>query len=135
LAAFTMSEHVFLGEADQVAAFLAEAVASVLAWLQALKLVGRLETGHDPFFGRAADLLIEQQVQQNLKQELVLDVDADAEAACFSFNNHRDFFGQRWNIRDAGGGVAHSACVGVGLERLALAMFHRHGLELEAWPI
>jgi hypothetical protein len=30
--------------------------------------------------------------------------------------------------------VAHSACVGFGLERVALALFKRHGLDVGDWP-
>ena len=30
--------------------------------------------------------------------------------------------------------VAHSACVGFGLERVALALFKTHGFRLEDWP-
>ena len=30
--------------------------------------------------------------------------------------------------------AAHSACVGFGLERVALALFKTHGLKLSAWP-
>jgi hypothetical protein len=40
-----------------------------------------------------------------------------------------------FNIRTAEGDVAHSACVGFGLERVALALFKTHGLEVCAWPL
>jgi hypothetical protein len=39
-----------------------------------------------------------------------------------------------FDIHSSDGAVAHSACVGFGLERIALALFHRHGLELSGWP-
>jgi seryl-tRNA synthetase len=34
----------------------------------------------------------------------------------------------------ADGSVAHTACVGFGLERIALALFHHHGLDVKEWP-
>ena len=46
-------------------------------------------------------------------------------AAC---NYHLDCFGQLWDLRDADGVVAHTACVGFGLERLALALLRHHCL-------
>ena len=30
--------------------------------------------------------------------------------------------------------VAHTACVGFGLERITLALLRHHGLDLAAWP-
>ena len=45
-----------------------------------------------------------------------------------------DHFGETFGIRTSGGEVAHSACVGFGLERVALALFKTHGLEIDAWP-
>jgi hypothetical protein len=45
-----------------------------------------------------------------------------------------DHFGVAFGIRTADGAVAHSACVGFGLERIALALFKKHGLALSAWP-
>ena len=34
----------------------------------------------------------------------------------------------------ADGTIAHTACVGFGLERIALALYHRHGFDRAAWP-
>ncbi len=39
-----------------------------------------------------------------------------------------------FDIRTADGNVAHSACVGFGLERVALALFRTHGLRVEDGP-
>ena len=35
----------------------------------------------------------------------------------------------------AQGAVAHSACVGFGMERIALALLKTHGLQTDSWPI
>jgi seryl-tRNA synthetase len=52
-----------------------------------------------------------------------------------SFNYHRDHFGATWNLRTQGGDVAHTGCVAFGIDRLALALFATHGIELTAWPV
>jgi seryl-tRNA synthetase len=132
--AFSMAEYVFFGEASQTDAFREDMIGRVQAWLQALELSGRLANASDPFFGRMGEILAERQRSANLKQELLLPIAEGSEIAGFSFNDHKDFFCSRWDIRGANGDIAQSACVGVGLERLALAMLHRHGSTLDAWP-
>jgi hypothetical protein len=32
------------------------------------------------------------------------------------------------------GSVAHSACIGFGLERIALALLFKHGIDVDSWP-
>jgi hypothetical protein len=46
-----------------------------------------------------------------------------------------DHFGATWNLRLVGGGVAHTGCVAFGIDRLTLALFATHGLDLPHWPI
>jgi seryl-tRNA synthetase len=50
-----------------------------------------------------------------------------------SFDNHQDHFGRLWGIKTAAGETAHTACVGFGMERMAMALFRHHGFEVEAW--
>jgi hypothetical protein len=56
------------------------------------------------------------------------------DVACFSFNHHGTFFSDRFDITLARGGSAHSACVGLGLERLAVALIGRYGVDTAQWP-
>jgi seryl-tRNA synthetase len=51
-----------------------------------------------------------------------------------SSNYHEDHFGHSFDLRLADGTPAHSACVGFGLDRVALALFATHGMDPEAWP-
>ena len=37
-------------------------------------------------------------------------------------------------MHTADGAVAHSACFGFGLERVALALAAKHGFDVAAWP-
>jgi seryl-tRNA synthetase len=75
------------------------------------------------------------QRQQALKFELLIPYHANAApTACMSFNYHRDHFGGVWGIHDRDGDLAHTSCVAFGLDRLAVAMFAVHGLDLAQWP-
>ena len=70
-----------------------------------------------------------------LKFELLVPVNSEENpTACLSFNYHQDHFGSTWNIRTAEGEIAHTACVGFGMERVAIALFRHHGLEVDQWP-
>jgi len=54
--------------------------------------------------------------------------------ACCSFNYHTDKFAQVFGIHTAEGQVAHTACLGFGLERCVMALFRHHGFEPKEWP-
>ena len=95
----------------------------------------RIEHASDPFFGRGGKLMAISQVEQALKFELLVPVHSSAQpTACMSFNYHRDHFGTTWSLRTKSGEVAHTGCVAFGIDRLALALFATHGLELAGWP-
>jgi seryl-tRNA synthetase len=91
---------------------------------------------NDPFFGRGGKVQKAMQLEQNLKYEFVIPIcSTEKPTAIGSCNYHLDHFGSVFDIRTADGAVAHSACVGFGLERVALALFKTHGLEANAWPL
>ena len=90
---------------------------------------------NDPFFGRGGKVMAASQKEQALKYELVAAVATPLKpTAVASCNCHLDHFGRAFDIRTADGAVAHSACVGFGLERIALALFRKHGFDPRAWP-
>jgi seryl-tRNA synthetase len=90
---------------------------------------------NDPFFGRGGKVQKAMQREQDLKYEFVVPIcSAEKPTAIGSCNYHLDHFGVAFDIKSHDGAVAHSACVGFGLERVALALFKTHGLELGAWP-
>jgi len=94
-----------------------------------------IDPANDPFFGRAGKMLANNQRDQNLKFELLIPITSVAKpTACMSFNYHQDAFGAKWGLYLEDESVAHTACVGFGLERIALALFHHHGLEVKHWP-
>ena len=89
---------------------------------------------NDPFFGRAGKMMKLSQRDQGLKLEMVIPVANAQPTACLSFNYHQDHFATTWGVQLADGAPAHTGCVGFGLERLALALFKRHGLDVQGWP-
>ncbi len=102
--------------------------------LSDLGLPVRAEPANDPFFGRAGRMLAANQRRAELKFELVVDLFGDRSTAIASANYHEDHFGAPFGLLTAGGEIAHSACFGYGLERIALALLAVHGLDVDTWP-
>jgi seryl-tRNA synthetase len=132
---FRMREYVFIGAPDQVQAFRERWMTRATGIADTLGLSYRVETASDPFFGRGGVLVGKAQVQQELKFELVAPVrSADQPTACMSFNYHRDHFGLTWDMRNKDGEAAHTGCVAFGMDRLTVALFATHGVEVAQWP-
>jgi seryl-tRNA synthetase len=131
---FRMHEHVRITDP-----------ASALAWRDmwtgraerltaTLGLSAQAEAASDPFFGRGGELLAVNQRDQRLKLEILTPIGSDRHpTAIISLNYHQDHFGHLFGIRTADGAVAHTACVGFGLERIALALSWRHGFDRARW--
>ena len=132
---FRQREQVRIGGPDQVTAFRETWLRRASDMVEALGLPYRVEVANDPFFGRAGRMLKASQRDQELKFELLIPINEGRKpTACISFNYHQDHFGTNWGIATVSGATAHTACVGFGLERLTLALFKTHGLDVEAWP-
>ena len=132
---FRMREYVCIGSPADVAAFRERWIGRARGMADRLGLPYAVEQANDPFFGKVGLMMAAMQRHDALKFELVVPVrSAEKPTACMSFNNHKDHFGEAWGIRDAGGGVAHTGCVAFGMDRLAVAMFWTHGLEVAGWP-
>jgi seryl-tRNA synthetase len=135
LQSFRMREFVSIGSPQQVMEFRERWIARGRQLAGELGLTRAIMPASDPFFGRTGQVMAVSQRQQSLKFELLVPVrSAEEPTACMSFNYHRDHFGTTWGLRDAEGEVVHTGCVAFGLDRLALAMFATHGLNLAQWP-
>lgn len=130
---FRMHEVVRLGAPATVMGFRDAWVERGSALLGSFGLPVAAEPANDPFFGRAGRLLAASQRESELKLELVVDIDGRGVAVA-SANAHEAHFGETFGIHLEGGEVAHTACVGFGLERVALALFRHHGVDPAAWP-
>lgn len=132
---FRMHEFVRLGTPEEAVEHRAFWLAKGVEIFRSVGLNVETVLANDPFFGRGGKVQKAMQREQNLKYEFVIPIgSAEKPTAIGSCNYHLDHFGLAFDIQTAAGEVAHSACVGFGLERVALALFKTHGLELAAWP-
>jgi seryl-tRNA synthetase len=136
LQAFRMREYVRLGTADQVVDFRTRWISRAESMAKDLCLPCEIAPASDPFFGRLGRLAAVSQLEQCLKFELLIPVRSEEQpTACMSFNYHRDHFGTAWNLQMATGETAHTGCIAFGLDRLALALFATHGIDVQSWPV
>ncbi len=132
---FRQREYVRLGSPAQALAHRDDWLQRSEALLRELGLDVQVVPANDPFFGRGGRMMAATQKEQELKYELVVPVaNPDRPTAVASCNYHLDHFGHAFGIRTADGKPAHTACVGFGLERVALALFRAHGLDPARWP-
>ena len=135
LQSFRMREYVCIGAPQQIVDFREAWVERAKALADRLGLPYRVEVASDPFFGRVGQFAAQIQLQQALKFELLVPVRSEDEpTACMSFNYHRDHFGEVWGLKTADGQLAHTSCVAFGMDRLAVALFATHGVDIDAWP-
>ncbi len=132
---FRMREYVRMGTQAQVLAFREAWLDRGKKLMKGLDLPVKIDVANDPFFGRKGRILASGQREQALKFELLVPVNStEAPTACLSFNYHQKHFGETWGLRLVNGDIAHTACVGFGMERIALALFVHHGLDVQQWP-
>jgi seryl-tRNA synthetase len=132
--AFHQRELVRIGEPETVTGWREAVRERGVALLSHLGLQASSEVASDPFFGRAGRMLAASQRDQQLKFEIVVPIAGDDPTAVSSFNYHQDHFASTFGIELADGGVVHTACVGFGEERIVLALFAAHGLDIDRWP-
>jgi seryl-tRNA synthetase len=131
---FRMHEVIRLGRPETVLAWRTAWQHRSLALLGSLELDAETVQASDPFFGRAGKMLAAGQREQELKFEIVVPIATEVPTAVCSFNYHQGHFAALFGITLPDGSVAHTACLGFGLERVTLALFRRHGLDPEEWP-
>lgn len=132
---FRMREFVRIGSPDQVKGFREKWLQRGQDMIASLMLPLTVDVANDPFFGRAGKMLKNNQKDSGAKFELLIPVTStEKPTACLSFNYHQEHFGGLWNIRQDNGERAHTACVGFGMERIALALFSHHGTDPAHWP-
>jgi seryl-tRNA synthetase len=132
---FSMREIIFIGTEEQVNSRLNEVRGRIREILGDLLISHRVMTANDPFFIGTYRNAAAYQNAFELKLEVCADLPYKRDTiAAGSYNRHEDFFGRTLNIRLADGKPAHSGCVGLGFERLALAFIAQHGLDTNRWP-
>ena len=132
---FRMREFVRIGSPAEIVEFRERWIARAPEIAADLALPHSIEVANDPFFGRVGQVMAVSQRQQALKFEMLIPYHAAATpTACMSFNYHREHFGNVWSMRDAHGELAHTSCVAFGIDRLTVALFANHGLDVTGWP-
>ena len=132
--AFHQRELVRLGAPEEVRAWRDRWSERGLALLRGIGLAAERDRAADPFFGRGGRMLAANQLSQELKFELLVQLAGDEPTAVTSFNYHQQHFAEIYDLRTADGALAHTACVGFGQERIVLALLWTHGLDPRDWP-
>jgi seryl-tRNA synthetase len=131
---FHQRELVRFGAPEQVADWRQAWCDRGVELLSGLGLDAHADVASDPFFGKSGRMLARSQRAQALKLEILVPIAGDDPTAVASCNCHRDHFASLYGITCADGGPAHTACVGFGLERIALALLKAHGCVPADWP-
>jgi seryl-tRNA synthetase len=132
---FRVREFVRAGTPDEVVRWRDTWLERGVELLRSLGLPATPDVAADPFFGRAGAMLADGQKAMKLKFEVLVPVLTDQQpTAVCSFNYHQDHFGKVFEIFSSQGDVAHTACLGFGLERVVMALFRHHGFRVEDWP-
>ena len=131
---FHQREMVRMGDVENVLEWRERWMKRAAAIFEQVDLDFQMEVASDPFFGRGGRLLAKNQREMQLKFEVLVPIASPERTAVTSFNYHQEHFGSTFEIQQHDGSVAHTACLGFGLERVTLALLRRHGLDPEKWP-
>lgn len=131
---FRMRELVRIGEPQAVAEWRDVWRDRAIELLRGIGLDADFDLATDPFFGRSGRMMAASQRQQALKFEILVPIGGPEPTAVASFNYHQRHFGGIYGIELADGEVAHTSCLGFGIERVVLALFRGHGLDPADWP-
>lgn len=135
MVAFRMHELVYVGDPEAAQEHRDTMLTRGLALLVGLGLPMATVPANDPFFGRLGAILASTQLEENLKLEGVTPICSEEKpTAVISGNCAREHFGVPFGIETSAGQVAHSSCVAFGIDRITLALLHRHGLDPDQWP-
>jgi seryl-tRNA synthetase len=131
---FHQREMVRIGEPETVASWRDLWRTRALELLRGLGLEAADDVAADPFFGRKGRILANSQREQALKLEVTVPIAGPEPTAVASFNYHQEHFAAVFGLETSEGAVAHTACLGFGEERIALALFSVHGFDPGSWP-
>lgn len=134
---FTMRECVFIGEANIVNNYAENFFGKFCDMISEIVKPIDIAYSNDMFFGINNDYLSRFQRSSKLKKELNIDIyDENGNLiplACLSRNLHKKNLVNSFGIKGDGFDI-ESACVAMGIERLAYALLCHCGLNFEEWP-
>lgn len=126
LRSFRMREIVVVGWADDVKEHLQASKQRLLDLAGVLDLPIEVKTATDPFFDPNGARATMQRLFP-VKEEFTY-----RDTSIASANFHRNFFGERCQIKTVDGEYAFSGCVGMGMERWVQALLDRYSDDMEA---
>jgi seryl-tRNA synthetase len=135
LQVFHQRELVAMGSETQVLEWRERWMRRAAVIYDQVQLNATFVVANDPFFGRGGLLLARNQRDAKLKYEAVVPIAGISGQAVSSFNYHRDQMGKIFGLTCVDGSVAHTACVGFGLERIVISLFDQHGCDVRDWPV
>ncbi len=127
LRGFGMREIVCIGPTEAVQSQLMALKERIQRFVEEIGLSLEIKFGIDPFYEPYCSRALMQKLFP-VKEEFVY----DAEVSIASINFHRNFFGERCQIRMVNGDVAFSGCVAFGIERWLNALLDHFGGDTEA---
>lgn len=135
---FNVREMVFVGSEDFVVDKRETSLPLIRELAERLDLDMTMQSATDPFFATVSAAKKFFQQAHDVKSEILLHtLDDEAQPKLLaggSVNLHGTFFGERFNITTEDGALAHTGCIGLGIERWIAAAFTQHGLDPDRWP-
>jgi len=132
LLSFSVRDIIAVGANDYVREFRDKFLAKSEAFIGQFLLSAQIVRATDPFF-RDSSAKVFFQKSADLKHEIQAWLPYERSAiAIGSINLHLDTFGKRFSMK-SDSGVAHSACMGIGFERLTFSLFAQNGIDCKDW--
>lgn len=137
LQTYTMREIVFFGDTDFVRYWQERILEDLKRIFSEWGLRWRVLVASDPFFVTGREQKRAFQTAFRLKYELQVYLPHSGQwIAAASFNHHQDGLVKSYELKPAGdlGAPLQSGCFGLGLERLAYALYAQKGIDIQNWP-
>ncbi|WP_440669452.1 aminoacyl--tRNA ligase-related protein [Candidatus Pelagibacter sp. HIMB1483] len=133
LISFSVRDIMFVGDEQFVLRTKNKLVKSLKKFFQTTMLNCRIEVANDPFFISNVNKKVFQDAM-DLKYEIIVEIPfLKKEIAVGSINFHLNTFGKAFKIKRKGKFI-FSGCIGIGFERLLLALYSQHGININKWP-
>ena len=133
LMSFSVRDIMFVGDKNFVIKTRNKLIEDLKIFLKKTDLDCSIETANDPFFIGNVDKKLFQDAFE-LKYEILATIPfLKKRIAIGSINFHLDTFGKAFNIKNKKNNI-FSGCIGIGFERLLLALYSQHGNKIQNWP-
>jgi len=133
LLSFSVRDIMFVGDKQFVLEIRQKLIDEIKKFLTKTGLNCSIEVANDPFFIGNIDKKLFQESFELKYEILALIPFLKKKIAIGSINFHLDTFGKAFNINNNKKKI-FSGCIGIGFERLLLALYSQHGTNIKFWP-